>query len=306
MRLRHSSASSSVTTIPDGSTPPTTSVSTDFLALTEKPVKRRTRWGQLAGMIVVAYLLFVAVVIIFTNDNFGWGVVGQYLFDTRILGGVGVMLQLTLYSMIIGLVLGLILAVMRMSENWLIRGVAGVYIWFFRGTPLLVQLLFWGFAGALFPQIMIGIPFLDPWLSFDTNQLISLFTAAVLGLGLNEAAYMAEIVRGGILAVPNGQAEASRAIGFSHASTLRHVVLPQAMKVIIPPVGNNVISMLKTTSLVSVIGVGDVLYSAQMIYARNLEQIPLLIVACFWYILFTTVLTFFQDRLERRDRKSVV
>ena len=289
-----------MTIIPDGSTPPTTSVSTDFLALTEKPVKRRPRWGQIVGVIVLIYLIFVAVVIVLTNDNFGWDVVAQYLFDVRILGGVGIMLQLTLYSMIIGIVLGLLLAVMRMSPNFLIRGVAGAYIWFFRGTPLLVQLLFWGFAGALFPQIMIGIPFVEPWLAFDTNRLISLFTAAVLGLGLNEAAYMAEIVRGGILAVPAGQAEASRAIGFSHGATLRHVVLPQAMKVIIPPVGNNVISMLKTTSLVSVIGVSDVLYSAQMIYARNLEQIPLLIVACFWYILFTTVLTVLQDRLERR------
>lgn len=289
-----------MTVLPDGSTPPTTSVSTDFLALTKKPIKRRPRIGQIIGMIVVAYFIFVAIVIVLTNENFNWPVVGQYLFDVRILGGVGVMLQLTLYSMIIGFALGLLLAVMRMSPNWLIRGVAGAYVWFFRGTPLLVQLLFWGFAGALFPQIMIGIPFIDPWISLNTNLVISLFTAAVLGLGLNEAAYMAEIVRGGILAVPNGQAEASRALGFSSGSTLRHVILPQAMKVIIPPVGNNVISMLKTTSLVSVIGVSDLLYNAQQIYARNLEQIPLLIVTCFWYILFTTILTYFQSLLEKR------
>ena len=289
-----------MTVLPDESTPPTTSVSTDFLALTKKPIKRRPRIGQIIGMIVVAYFIFVGIVIVLTNENFNWPVVAQYLFDVRILGGVWVMLQLTLYSMIIGFVLGLLLAVMRMSPNWLIRGVAGAYVWFFRGTPLLVQLLFWGFAGALFPQIMIGIPFIDPWISLDTNLVISLFTAAVLGLGLNEAAYMAEIVRGGILAVPNGQAEASRALGFSSGSTLRHVVLPQAMKVIIPPVGNNVISMLKTTSLVSVIGVSDLLYNAQQIYARNLEQIPLLIVTCFWYILFTTILTYFQSLLEKR------
>lgn len=289
-----------MTVLPDESTPPTTSVSTDFLALTEKPIKRRPRIGQIIGMIVVAYFIFVGIVIVLTNENFNWPIVAQYLFDVRIFGGVGVMLQLTLYSMIIGFVLGLLLAVMRMSPNWLIRGVAGAYVWFFRGTPLLVQLLFWGFAGALFPQLMIGIPFVDPWISLDTNLVISLFTAAVLGVGLNEAAYMAEIVRGGILAVPHGQAEASRALGFSTGSTLRHVVLPQAMKVIIPPVGNNVISMLKTTSLVSVIGVSDLLYNAQQIYARNLEQIPLLIVTCFWYILFTTILTYFQSLLEKR------
>lgn len=275
-------------------------ITPDFLELTKKPVIRRRNIGQIVGVIVVLYLIYVGVVTVITNEGFGWPIVAQYLFDKRILEGLLVTLELTVLAMVLGFVVGLLLAVMRMSHNWLIRAVAGVYIWFFRGTPLLVQLLFWGFAAVLFPKLILGVPFGPTFFEWDTNSLISLFTAAVLGLGLNEAAYMAEIVRGGILSVPPGQAEASRAMGFSHMQTLRHIVIPQAMKVIIPPVGNNVISMLKTTSLVIVIGVGDLLYNTQQIYARNLEQIPLLIVASIWYILLTTILTYFQGRLELR------
>lgn len=287
-----------------GTAPPTTSVSTDFLELTRRPVVKRKNVGQIIGVVLVAYIGVLVVITLVTNPGFKWPVVAQYLFDTRILQGLLVTLQLTVLSMIIGFVIGLILAVMRMSTNPLIRGAAGAYIWFFRGTPLLVQLLFWGFAAVLFPTIGIGVPFGPTFVEWDTNTLISLFAAAVLGLGLNEAAYMAEIVRGGILSVPAGQAEASRAMGLSHLATLRWVIIPQAMKVIIPPVGNNVISMLKTTSLVIVIGVGDLLYNTQQIYARNLEQIPLLIVASIWYIVLTTILTYFQTRLENRFSRS--
>jgi polar amino acid transport system permease protein len=254
--------------------------------------------------VVVAYIGVLMAITLVTNPGFNWPVVAQYLFDTRILEGLAVTLQLTVLAMIIGFVVGLVLAVMRMSPNWLLRAAAGAYIWFFRGTPLLVQLLFWGFAAVLFPTLSIGIPFGPSFVEWETNAVISLFAAGVLGLGLNEAAYMAEIVRGGILAVPPGQTEASRAMGLSHLATLRWIVLPQAMKVIIPPVGNNVISMLKTTSLVIVIGVGDLLYNAQQIYARNLEQIPLLIVASLWYILLTTVLTLLQTKLEQRFSRS--
>ncbi|QIM17561.1 amino acid ABC transporter permease [Leucobacter coleopterorum] len=290
-----------MTVLPDQSAgPQTTSVSTDFLALTERPVIKRKNIGQIIGVVVVAYALVLVAITVVTNPGFGWPTVAKYLFDVRILDGLFVTLELTVLAMVLGFVVGLLLAVMRMSPNWLIRGVAGAYIWFFRGTPLLVQLLFWGFAAILFPTIALGVPFGPTFIEWDTNTVISLFTAAVLGLGLNEAAYMAEIVRGGILSVPAGQAEAARAMGFSHTSTLRHIVIPQAMKVIIPPVANNVISMLKTTSLVIVLGVGDLLYNTQQIYAKNLEQIPLLIVASIWYILLTTILTYFQGRLEKR------
>lgn len=289
-----------------GSQPPTASVSVDLFELTKRSVvKRRDPW-QIIGVVVVALIGVGAAVTLVTNPGFRWPVVARYLFDTRILQGLLVTLELTVLSMLIGIVLGLVLAVMRMSQSALIRWAASAYIWFFRGTPLLVQLLFWGFAGVLFPKIAIGVPFGPSLIEWDTNTVISLFTAGVLGLGLNEAAYMAEIVRGGLLSVPAGQTEASRALGISHMNTLRWIVIPQAMRVIIPPIGNDVISMLKTTSLVIVIGVGDLLYNTQQIYAGNLEQIPLLIVASFWYIALTTLLTLLQGRLEKRFSRSTL
>jgi polar amino acid transport system permease protein len=276
----------------------------DYLELTTKPVLRRRRPGQLIAVVVVVVAVVYGVWTLITNQGFGWPVVGKYLLDTRILGGLLITLELTVIAMIIGFVVGLGVAVMRMSDNWLLRGVSGAYIWFFRGTPLLVQLLFWGFSAVLFPKIGLGIPWGPSLVEWNTNDVISLFGAAILGLGLNEGAYMAEIVRAGLLSVPAGQSEASRSMGFSQLHTLRFVVIPQAMKVIIPPVGNEVISMLKTTSLVIVIGVGDLLYNTQQIYAQNLQQIPLLIVASIWYILLTSILTWVQTRLEKKYSKG--
>lgn len=276
----------------------------DFLALTTKPVLRRRRPGQLVAVAVVLFAIVYGVWTLFTNPGFGWPTVGKYLFDKRIMGGLVITLELTVIAMVIGFAVGMVVAVMRMSDNWLLRGVSGAYIWFFRGTPLLVQLLFWGFAAVLFPKIGLGIPWGPTFIEWNTNDVISLFAAAILGLGLNEGAYMAEIVRAGLLSVSAGQSEASRAMGFSRLNTLRYVVIPQAMKVIIPPVGNEVISMLKTTSLVIVIGVGDLLYNTQQIYAQNLKQIPLLIVASLWYILLTTILTMAQSRLEKKYSKG--
>lgn len=282
----------------------TMEVGHDFLALTTRPVLRRRRPGQMIAIAVVCFAVVYGAWILITNPGFGWATVGQYFLDTRILGGLVVTLELTVIAMVIGLVVGLVVAVMRMSDNWLLRGVSGAYIWFFRGTPLLVQLLFWGFAAVLFPKIGLGIPWGPTFVEWNTNDVISLFGAAILGLGLNEGAYMAEIVRAGLLSVPAGQSEASRAMGFSQFHTLRYVVVPQAMKVIIPPVGNEVISMLKTTSLVIVIGVGDLLYNTQQIYAQNLKQIPLLIVASIWFILLTSILTMVQSRLEKKYSKG--
>ena len=278
----------------------------DLLEIAQHPVRRRKRPGQLVAMLVLALVVAWAIATLITNTAFGWSTVWKYMFDQRILSGLGVTLKLTVIAEVIGFVVGLVLAVMRMSRNRLISGVAGAYIWFFRGTPLLVQLLFWGFAAAVFPTITLGIPYTGLHIaSWSTNSVISLMTAAILGLGLNEAAYTAEIVRAGLLSVPAGQTEASRAMGFSGRRTLWSIVVPQAMPVIIPPFSNNVISMLKTTSLVSVLGVGDLLYNTQQIYAANLRQIPLLIVASIWYILFTTVLTFGQARLEIRFARGL-
>jgi polar amino acid transport system permease protein len=261
------------------------------------PVPRPGRW--IAGavvLLVVASLVRSAV----TNERFGWHIVGQYFFSSRVLHGLVVTLELTVVSMIVGILLGIVLAIMRLSPNPLIAGSSWFYIWLFRGTPVLVQLLFWNFISALYPSIDLGIPLGPSFVHADANALITPFTAAVLGLGLNEGAYMAEIVRAGILSVDEGQTDAAHALGMTRLKTMRRIVLPQAMRVIIPPTGNETISMLKTSSLVSVIAYTELLYSVQLIYAANYRQIPLLIVASLWYLIITTILSIGQYYLERR------
>lgn len=260
------------------------------------PVRHVGRW--VAGVIV----LVIAVALVnsaATNSRFEWSVVGDYLFDHRIISGLRVTLELTVIAMAIGVVLGVLLAVMRLSPNKLVSGASWLYIWFFRGTPVLVQLLFWYYIAALYPQIDIGVPFGPAVIHADANTLIVAFTAAVLALGLNEGAYMAEIVRAGIISVDEGQSDAARSLGMTRLQTMRRIVLPQAMRVIIPPTGNETISMLKTTSLVSVIAVPDLLYAAQEIYSVNFKTIPLLIVASIWYLVCTSVLYVGQYYLER-------
>ncbi len=237
---------------------------------------------------------------VLTNPNFGWSIVGEYLFSDRVLNGLTNTLILTALAMLIGVFGGVLLAVMRLSRNPLMSGVAAGYIWLFRGTPLITQLLFWNFLGALYPTLGLGVPFGPEFVSWETNVLISTFTAALLGLGLNEAAYMAEIVRGGIQSVDEGQTEAAGALGMSQGRILRRIVLPQAMRVIIPPTGNETISMLKTTSLVLVIGYFELMTSVSEIYARNFQTIPLLITAAIWYLALTSILTVIQAQIERR------
>jgi len=249
--------------------------------------------------VVVAVLVAMGVHGLVTEKGFGWPVVGQYFASTQVLNGLLVTIELTVIAMAIGVVGGIILAVMRMSPNPLVGGVSWLYIWFFRGTPLLVQLLFWFNLAALFPRLGLGVPFGPQFVSGSANSFITAFVAAILGLGLNEAAYMAEIVRAGFLSVDEGQTEAAHALGMSRMQTMRRVVLPQAMRVIIPPTGNETISMLKNTSLVSVLAVSDLLYAVQLIYSRNYQTVPLLIVASLWYLIMTTVLTIGQYYVER-------
>jgi polar amino acid transport system permease protein len=213
-------------------------------------------------------------------------------------------LELTVVAMLMGIALGVGLAVMRLSPNPLVAGSSALYIWFFRGTPVLVQLLFWNFISALYPEISIGIPFGPDIISGDANELITPFAAAILGLGLNQGAYQAEIVRAGVLSVDEGQTDAAQALGMTRLQTMRRIVLPQAMRVIIPPTGNEVISMLKTSALVSVIAYPELLYSAQLIYAVNFKQIPLLLVVCIWYLVVTTILSIGQYYVERRFGRS--
>ena len=267
------------------------------------PVRHPGRWLAAAVILVLAAMLAHTLV---TNENFHWDVVGKYLTTDSILNGLKNTLILTALSMAIGIVGGIGLAVMRLSANPLMSWTAAGYIWLFRGTPVITQLLFWFYLGALFPRLGLGIPFGPTFVSVDTNSLIAPFTAALLGLGLNEAAYMAEIVRGGILSVEHGQTEAAEALGMTRARILRRIVLPQAMRVIIPPTGNETISMLKTTSLVVVIAYFELMTAVQQIYSRNFQTIPLLIVAAIWYLLLTSVLTLIQGRIEKRFARGTV
>ena len=266
------------------------------------PVRHPGRWIAAAIILVVgASLVRSAIVDTGPNRGFEWVWVGHYLFDSRILHGVVVTIRLTALAMVIGVVLGVLLAVMRLSPNPLVSGAAWVYIWFFRGTPLLVQILFWNNIGALYKTIVLGVPFGGPGLIHaNPNSLIPTSVAVVLALGLNEGAYMAEIVRAGIISVGEGQAEAAQSLGLKRLQVMRLIVLPQAIRVIVPPTGNEVISMLKNTSLASVVAYGELLYAGQIIYSANYKTIPLLIVVSIWYLAMTSVLYVGQYFIERR------
>ncbi|MBV8065837.1 MAG: amino acid ABC transporter permease [Actinobacteria bacterium] len=266
------------------------------------PVRHTGRWIAAA---IIAFVAYAVVVSMATNKRFNWSIVRHYFTSSPILHGLVVTLELTAISMAIGIGLGILLAVMRLSPNPLVAGASWTYIWFFRGTPVLVQILFWNFFGALYPRFGIGIPLGPTFTHVDIASHITPFLAGMLALGLNEGAYMAEIVRAGIISVDEGQSEAASALGMTRLLTMRRVVLPQAMRVIIPPTGNETISMLKTTSLVSAIAVTELLYSAQIIYARTYSIIQLLIVASIWYLIVTTILSFGQYYLERHFGRGV-
>lgn len=255
--------------------------------------------------------MFIAVVLVLglalfvvdasQREEYGWADVGKYLFDRRISEAALVTLQLTVYSMVIAIALGLLLAIMRLSPNPVLKGVAWLYLWIFRGTPVYVQLVFWGIVALIYPVFTIGIPFMDPWVTIENGIFTNLFVTAVIGLALNEAAYMSEIVRAGLLSVDEGQEEASTALAMSWGQTMRFVVVPQAMKIIIPPTGNEVISMLKTTSLVAAIPLSIDLYGiSRGISAVTFTPVPLLIVASIWYLLFTSILMVGQHFIEKR------
>lgn len=261
------------------------------------PLRHPLRWVAVAVLAVLTAMLVHALV---TEPGFQWPVVGSYLFDHAILDGVLVTLELTATAMAISIALGLILAIMRQSENPILSYSAVTYITFFRGVPTLVQLIFWFNLSVLFPRFGIGIPFGPEFASGNASSVISPLLAANLGLGLCDAAYTAEIIRGGLLSVDYDQIEASDSLGLTQRQRLRHIVLPQAMRTIIPPLGNGVIAMLKYTSLASVISVTELLQSAQSIYQRTFQTIPLLLVASIWYVFLTAALTIGQRWIERR------
>ena len=280
--------------------PPAEAVPQD-VPLRVVPVRR---WGQWAATVVILLVAAMLAQSVVANPNFQWDQVFGYFFDGRILRGLGTTLLLTVVAMAIGIVIGVVMAVGRQSRNVVVSGAASAYVGFFRGTPLLVQLIFWFNLAALYPTLEFGIPFAGPVFEAETNQLITPMLAAILGLGLNEGAYMSEIVRAGLLSVDPGQTDAAEALGMRRSKIFRRIVLPQAMRVIIPPTGNATISMLKTTSLVSVIAIGDLLFAVQVIYSRNFVVIPLLITASLWYLLVTTILSIGQHFLEKRFKRG--
>jgi len=262
--------------------------------------------GQWAAAVVVVALVGLFVYGAATNPAYRWRTYASYLFDTRVLTGVGYTLALTVLAMLIAVVLGVTLAVMRLTNNPVLRYCAWVYIWIFRGTPVYVQLVFWGLFGSIYKQIDIGVPFVTQFAHINIQALNAAFFFAVIGLGLNEAAYMAEIVRAGISSVGHGQTEASTALGMSWAQTMRRTVLPQAMRVIIPPTGNELISMLKTTSLVAAVPFSLELYGrTRDISGVNFQPIPLLLVASTWYLAVTSVLMIGQHYVEKHYSKGV-
>jgi len=251
-----------------------------------------------AALLVLAFA-FGAIDIFATAPTLSWQAVGTYLFYPQIMRGVLLTLELTVIAMVIGVSLGVLLAVMRLSVNPVVSTVSWFYIWFFRGTPVLVQIFFWYNLAFVLPHITIGIPFTGiAWVGV-TNQIDTPFLAAILGLGLNEAAYMSEIVRAGIISVDQGQTEAAQALGMTRTRVMRRIVLPQAMRVILPPTGNETISMLKTTSLAYIAAVGELFYAQTQISNANYDVVELLIDASIWYLFMTSILTFGQYYLER-------
>ena len=265
--------------------------------VTAIPLRHPWRW-------VVAALLVLALAglatSMWTNPNIEHSTITTYLFNPKILNGVGLSLLVTVVAMLVSTVLGVLLAVMRLAKNPVMNAFAWLYVWVFRGTPLLIQIVFWGYLGLLYSQISLGVPFTDFTIfSVDTNTLVPAFVAGLLALTLNQAAYSAEIIRSGMLSVDPGQHEAAASLGMSPSYTLFKVVLPQAMRVIIPPMGNETISMLKQTSLLSVIAVLELYTVATQISSQNLRQVELLLVVSAWYLFLTSVLSVPQYYLER-------
>jgi polar amino acid transport system permease protein len=272
------------------------------VAIEAIPLRHPWRWlAAIVIIVLLALFLWGAA----NNDAFYWDIYGKYLFDQRVAEAAVVTLELTILAMLIAVILGVILAVMRLSPNPVFKTVSWVYLWIFRGTPVYVQLVFWGLFPVIYSQVQFGIPWGPTFIHLNLQGLSIAFTLAVVGLGLNESAYMAEIIRAGISSVPEGQVEASTALGMSWGKAMWRTVLPQAMRVIIPPTGNELISMLKTTSLVTAVPFTLELYRRTTDIANQFYRpIPLLMVAATWYLAITSVLMVGQFYLERYFAKG--
>ncbi|BAW93254.1 ABC transporter component [Actinomyces sp. Chiba101] len=275
-----------------------TSSDSDAVVLNHpRPVPRPGTWISAAIVVILGAMLAHSLV---TNESFHWDRVWFFFREVHVIRAVGWTILLTFLAMLIGITLAVTTAIMRQSTNPVLRGVAVAYLWFFRGTPIYTQLVFWGALSALYQHLSLGVPFGPELLTFQTNAVFTPFVAAVLGLGINEGAYLSEIVRSGLGSVDPGQAEAAGALGMSKGQILRRIVLPQAMRVIVPPTGNETISMLKTTSLVLAVPFTlDLTFVTNSYASRTYQTIPLLIVAALWYIIITSILMVGQHYLER-------
>ena len=266
------------------------------------PIKH---YGQFASAVVIVVFGVSLILSLINNPNIEYSVVMEYITAEAVLRGLVVTFQLTIISMIVGTALGVLLAVARLSDNRVLQSVSGGYIWFFRGVPLLVQILIWGNFGLLFSHLGIGIPFTDiMFFQVETNSILTTFVAACLALALHEAAYMAEVVRSGILGVDEGQKEAGIALGLTSAMIMRRIILPQSMRIILPPTGNQLITLIKSSSLVSIIAGQDLMTVVTSIGATNYRVIELLFVGTFWYLVIVTVLSIGQRFLEARASRG--
>jgi polar amino acid transport system permease protein len=277
-----------------------TAAARDLNACQDMPLVPRRHFGRALAAAAIFMLLAWLAVGAVRNPAFGWRTVIHYLFNVEILRGLGLTLWLTALVAVLGFGLGIPLALMRLSGNPVLRATSAAYVWIFRSVPLLVQLLFWYNIGYLVPVITLKVPFGPTLLAIPSRDLISAATAALIGLTCHEAAYAAEIVRGGLISVNRGLIEAAQGLGLSSRTIFRHIILPQALPSILPAVGNLIVGTLKGTSIVSIIAVSDLLYSAQLIYNQNYQIVPLLMVVTLWYIAATTCLSLLQGFVERR------
>ncbi|CAL9375932.1 amino acid ABC transporter permease [Streptomyces sp. Tu 3180] len=261
------------------------------------PARHYARWTAAAAVIVLGAQFVHGLA---TNPVWEWGVFRSYVLSETIVQAVWVTLQLTAYATVLGFLLGTVLAFMRLSRSPVLQTVAWTYVWIFRSVPMIVQLVFWFNLSALYEELGVGIPFGPVFWSVDSNSLIGTIGAAIIGLTLHQAAYAAEIVRGGVIAVDHGQLEAAAALGIPRLRQIRRIVLPQAMRAILPTAGNEIIGLLKGTSVVYVMSIGELFYQVQVIYGRNGRVIPLLLVATAWYVVLTSLLSVAQYYVERR------
>ncbi len=265
------------------------------------PRRHHGRWVTAALALLVLALLAASLAL---NPRMQWDVVARNLAGPSILRGVALTVELTAIAAVGGAVGGVALAIMRLGGNPVLSAISWGYTWLFRSVPILVQLFFWFNLAALYPRLTLAVPGLGTLWSVRTNSVIGTFGAAVVALVLHEAAYAAEIVRAGMIGVGQGQAEAARALGYTPLRTVRRIILPQAMRFMLPPAGSQLISLLKTTSVVSVVALQDLLYSTQVIYERTYEVMPMLLVAALWYVLMTSLLSLLQRRVERHYERG--